>query len=292
MIVRRANRTQVLSKSPAGTSDICVVRDIVMLLFDLGGRVMCRRFVCMVAVAVMMGLVSEASADLVGWWKLDEGDGTTVADSAGPSNGTITGAMWVDDAVRGWVLSFGGSDYVDLDLSGGSSFATITDGTTVAFWMHGYDDLGGSGLSNVTFHARVEGVSEIYLQHPHKSDKTYWYAPGAEYVRVDLPEDQVEGIWSHWAFTKDATTGDMKIYQNGVEIATAGGKTALLNGSGITAARIGMHVGGIFGFHGMLSDVRLYDRALSQSEVMAVVPEPATICLLGLGGLVLLRKKR
>jgi hypothetical protein len=34
---------------------------------------------------------------LVAYYKLDEGDGTTAADSAGTNDGTIYGATWVED---------------------------------------------------------------------------------------------------------------------------------------------------------------------------------------------------
>ena len=50
------------------------------------------------------------------------------------------------------------------------------------------------------------------------------------------------------------------------------------------------------GFQGDIAFVRLYGRPLSAAEVAAnyqsTIPEPATLCLLGLGGLALLRRRR
>ena len=50
------------------------------------------------------------------------------------------------------------------------------------------------------------------------------------------------------------------------------------------------------GFQGDIAFVRLYGRPLSAAEVAAnyesTLPEPATLCLLGLGGLALLRRRR
>ena len=40
-------------------------------------------------------------------------------------------------------------------------------------------------------------------------------------------------------------------------------------------------------FHGAVDDVRVYSQALSQAELAALVPEPATATLFSVGGLVL-----
>jgi len=60
-----------------------------------------------------------APAGLVGHWKLDEGEGAVAVDLSGSGNdGTISnlngglgpdGSVWVDDPVRGTVISFNGT---------------------------------------------------------------------------------------------------------------------------------------------------------------------------------------
>jgi hypothetical protein len=51
------------------------------------------------------------------------------------------------------------------------------------------------------------------------------------------------------------------------------------------------HIGA---FDGAIDDVRIYDRALSGTEVadLYALPEPATLALLALGGLAMLRRRR
>jgi len=44
-------------------------------------------------------------------------------------------------------------------------------------------------------------------------------------------------------------------------------------------------------YDGYIDDVRVYDQALDASAILTLVPEPATIGLLGLGGLLLRRRK-
>ena len=45
-------------------------------------------------------------------------------------------------------------------------------------------------------------------------------------------------------------------------------------------------------WRGMLDDIRIYDHALSATEVAALVPEPSSSVLLGIGLLPLLRRRR
>ncbi len=48
----------------------------------------------------------------------------------------------------------------------------------------------------------------------------------------------------------------------------------------------------VFNLRGTLDDVRIYDRALSADEISSLVPEPATMALLALGILPILKKRR
>ncbi len=73
--------------------------------------------ICLISFVLVLGLTltNTASAELVGWWKLDEGSGTTAFDSSGNGNdGTLQGApAWVDDGKFGKAVKFNGSsDYL------------------------------------------------------------------------------------------------------------------------------------------------------------------------------------
>ena len=54
---------------------------------------------------------AQLSDGLIGYWPLDEGDGTTAANAAGGEDAELhNGVEWVDDPDRGMVLSFDGVD--------------------------------------------------------------------------------------------------------------------------------------------------------------------------------------
>jgi len=71
------------------------------------------KLVCTVFAALLPGLAGSASAELIGYWKLDENSGTTTADSSGYGNdGILNGATWTSGK-SGAALSFDGiDDYV------------------------------------------------------------------------------------------------------------------------------------------------------------------------------------
>ncbi|NUQ66190.1 MAG: hypothetical protein HUU20_27325, partial [Pirellulales bacterium] len=71
---------------------------------------------------------------LVGWWRLDAGQGTAIRDLSGNGNdGTVVGARW-RKAARGSELFFDGAgDYVDCGQS--PALAGLTDDFSVLAWV-------------------------------------------------------------------------------------------------------------------------------------------------------------
>ena len=82
---------------------------------------MFRKLIHFICVCFVLGLAftSVVKADLVGWWRLDEGAGTTAFDSSGNGrDGTLNGdPQWVAGYLGG-ALEFDGDDHVDTGYSG------------------------------------------------------------------------------------------------------------------------------------------------------------------------------
>ena len=122
-----------------------------------------RRFIAagMLTAFMFVGIASvnaQLSDGLIGYWPLDEGDGTTAANSAGGEDAELyNGVEWVDDPDRGVVLSFDGVDaYAD---AGAETIPQMTQDNDFT-WSVWINQAGGNGPNDVVLGNRYgpEGV--------------------------------------------------------------------------------------------------------------------------------------
>ena len=121
---------------------------------------------------------------------------------------------------------------------------------------------------------------------------------------MDAPDD---GEWHHLAYVygNDGTDATATIYVDGVAATwAAGGTTITMTGQGMvnltstspTAPyqRLFSDNNGVSTSRlvGLVDDTRIYNEALSSAEVNALIPEPATMSLLALGGIAMLRRRK
>ena len=80
---------------------------------------MYRKLIYPVSFILLLGLVSNVSAELVGQWKLDEGSGTIATDATGNGHdGELIGdPQWVDGYFVGCLEFAGSPDKVDIPHS-------------------------------------------------------------------------------------------------------------------------------------------------------------------------------
>ncbi|HUT08971.1 MAG TPA: LamG-like jellyroll fold domain-containing protein, partial [Thermoguttaceae bacterium] len=205
-------------------------------------------------------------AGAVGQWL--GGSGNVLTDSSGNGrDGAITGATWVNDPERGWVLDFEGNDVVDIPAS---TFATVGSAITIALWQYGDEAI--QPQNDHIFEGQIStnaGDKRGVASHlPFGNQNVYWDAGGTagcctdRMNKVASPADW-EGQWNHWVFTKDTVTGEQKIFLNGVEWMSATGRITSL--AGIDSFTIGTGSGGYY--DGMIDDFVIYDRALTAEEI-------------------------
>ena len=115
----------------------------------------------------------------------------------------------------GYVLLDGG-DKMELDAS---SLQPLSDQITLECWLKGDQDW---LPANTTIFEGVNAESqrELNVHMPWSNSRIYWDAGFSDggYDRIDKQsnESEFEATWSHWAFTKNAQTEQMKIFRNGL----------------------------------------------------------------------------
>jgi hypothetical protein len=221
----------------------------------------------------------------VGWWKLDEGSGTTANDSAGSNDGiwggTIAEPIWFNDPTRGYVINFDGVSYFDIP---GAAFADVNDELTITFWQYG--TMTPADVAHVMLQAHDGGspydlTVKCELWYPAATGCDVFFDAGtggeasADSVSGRAGPDEYQGRWNHYAFTKKVGKGEMRIYLNGVLFGDEGEEMldAPVKGSEISSFKIGSDADAGRKYDGYLSDVRLYDYVLSYGEVRYVAGE-------------------
>jgi hypothetical protein len=241
---------------------------------------MCRKLIYLVSFLLVF-VAADVRADLAGHWTLDEGSGTTVADSSGNGNdGTIVNnPTWIP-GVEGTALEFhglgapgGGGDYIDC---GNDASLDITGPISIALWIRpGADDPEGQGTETAPM-AKAEsgmspswswqvrygwGSSEPFMGFQFNTTPRTWV-----YVGENLERHE----WCHIACSHDGAT--LKCYLNGLETDSAPmGQIT----SSSTPVLIGSDGWGC-DWIGAIDDVRIYDHALSAGAVAEICPPPRT----------------
>src|SRR3989338_1194728 len=202
-----------------------------------------------------MAQVSGAGSGLVAYYTFDEGSGATSSDSSGNSNtGTLTnGPTWntADKKVGSGALSFDGvDDKVTVPLTATLNPSSIT----VAFWANVPSYIGSTNNAIVEL-----GSSVNNFRVRDTSGKWQLLTNGAVNTLSGTANSLAYDQWIHWVFI--ANSSGLSIYKNGVLNAS--------NAIAYTAGANAIWNLGSSGFYNRqtLDDIRIYNRALSASEV-------------------------
>jgi hypothetical protein len=236
-------------------------------------------------IALMLAvLTAVAHAGLFSYWNFNEGSGTIAHDSAGSHNGTlVNGPTWIT-GILGGALSFdGANDYVKLS----PPFVFNANHGTIALWFKTSGDFSGNYGSQGNLLCGIEKYFD-YLAVTGNGTAPYGIYgetnDNSDYI-VGVANVAPVGIWNHLAISCKNQTA--KTYLNGNLIDTRGVGNPYLQVNYIG----GLGLGGQF-FKGEIDDVRIYDNDLSQADIRAIMPEPATVLLLGLGAVMLRKCKK
>lgn len=214
------------------------------------------------------------SNGLVGYWPLQEDDGTTINDFSGNgNNGNING---------GSLEQSGLLSTTSFDSTGGgatipnSSSLQVTGDLTITWWSYPLD-IGGQRQNPIDKAYGGEFAFTIEDSPDTGRLSSYFGSSGGEYSPyASNVWDNVyyENEWTHVAWVRDNSAQDVTLYRNGQDWSSNQYRS---DWNSITTSGYDVHIGtGYTGesFRGKLADVRIYNRVLSQSEVQSIYNVP------------------
>jgi len=155
----------------------------------------------------------------VAWYKFDGNPN----DSAGSAHGQLHGSPTYVPGVYGQAISFDGyNDSMEITAAA-NIFSKIRTAITIAFWQYGTDSIHHTDTlccSDYVYNVYDPAIA-INLG--------VWKSPGKYNWDCGSPwsfdgrlsgnhryKDEWSNRWNHWAFTKDASSGKMQIFLNGL----------------------------------------------------------------------------
>ena len=195
-----------------------------------------------------------------GYWRFDEGSGTTANDSTGNgSTGTISGATYTTDTPsgKGYALFFNGvSNYIDIPVTNLPDFAAATNpgtkGFTMACWFKAAGPPPGSDgyiVFRVGYHEglAMRASNSVFYGQLWFSDSS---AIGPSSININ------DGKWHHLAMSVNETSKQEMLYVDGRRVSTTS-YTKTLKDYGTASYRIGGN-GASYMAYGTIDDVMIF----------------------------------
>lgn len=205
-----------------------------------------------------------SAADILGiygklaHWKLNESSGSSVADSSSYGRtGTVTGTSTWTNAVLSNGFSFNGSTRIQANglLNSPSSFS-------LAAWAN-LSSADTNGAEIISLGDRV------YLRLDQSGTARVAFYNGSTFVTATYEATFAGRGWHHFAGVFDNAGNSLRLYIDGVQVATTTSSANISYSGGGSNTVIGRHGnnGTSHDFNGIIDDVRVYNYALSNSDI-------------------------
>ena len=209
--------------------------------------------------------------DLAAWYKFNEADGTVAIDSSGNGNeGTLVGPplpVRRTDGRLGRALEFNGTTNQSVTVASSDSL-NPTSAITVSAWM-----LPQQWGDNANRRILQKGVSDNQYRMCAEGGVFKWDISNVGTVSIPQP---TLGVWTHVTGTYDGSS--MRIYLNGVQAGrtnTSGNIPVTGDELQISTKRVNSN--GKDHFVGLIDDVRIYGRALSDAEISSLAAQNGVV---------------
>jgi hypothetical protein len=225
---------------------------------------MCRKLTYLVYSVLVLSMSSYASAELVGYWKFDEGSGTIAYDSSGNGNdGTLNGdPQWVVGYFGGALEFDGSDDWLDC---GNDPSLDLTK-WTITFWLKVNENKNYNGFIikglDVTENYEVLGFADGSFHFPisHTDGSRTYVNTSTGLIVV--------GEWAHFAYSYDSAEG-RRFYKDGSLIFedTESG----IPQTSTEPLSIGNEQPLSRFVNGTMDEIRIYNNVLTEPEILAAM---------------------
>jgi hypothetical protein len=212
-------------------------------------------------VNVTVSNVTQIPSGLVAALGFNEGSGTITTDASGLGNNgaLVNGAAWSASGHTGAAISFSANGWVNIP---DAASLDLTSAMTLEAWVR---PTSGTGWRTVLLKEAANGLSYALYSANGASRPGVWTNGGGADEFVLGTGAVPTNAWTHVAATYDGST--LRFFVNGVQVASKSGISTILASTG--ALKIGGNsVWGEY-FRGLIDDVRVYNRALSLTEIKA-----------------------
>jgi len=216
-----------------------------------------------------MPFVPIIDPNLVGWWQLDDNEGTRAVDSSGYYyNGTLmNGPQWAYGQIEG-ALQFDGIDnYVNLPV--GPLISTLHE-STMAIWVNFSGPEGGVLRPIFNFGTDTENYTYLSPRNDTAGSMHVAIITGGEQTDLDASSGTLATGWHHVAVVLEQT--NLQLYLDGQSVGIAS-PVAVLSDLGVTTDNwLGRpQWPNDAYFSGSLDDFRIYNKVLTQDEIIMIM---------------------
>ena len=202
-----------------------------------------------------------------------EWDGTSnlLVDISYTKEGLVTSDLYGTSVGAIHMLSTFSEDHA-VEFTGASALelnnplTSISDEVTISFWSKGNNSLPTN--TTVFEGTDADDLRQVNVHLPWSNGQIYWDCgnDGSGYDRINKEASTLDfkNKWNHWAFTKNAATGDMKIYLNGALWHSGTGKFKPID---IQRLVVGGDAFENNKYFGLIDEFQIWDVALDETTI-------------------------
>jgi hypothetical protein len=195
-------------------------------------------------------------------WKLDEGQGDTVYDSIGGSNGTISGATWTNEGKFGKALSFDGTNnYVAINFSSMKQIISFSWWANISSWTN------ARFISSLDYSPSPYGFSNRVTNSTTFSISGGSSASGRN-ANITIPALSLN-TWYHFVTYYDIANNSFHLYIDGKYIGNTGTLSWSIDGYSdkMVIGRWATDYGNYY-YTGLIDEAKIYNFALTPEEIL------------------------